>query len=281
MKPKARYRAIFISDVHLGTRGCKADFLLSFLKRTDAETLYLVGDIIDLWKLRGGLYWPDAHNSIIRRLMKIANSGRRVVFIPGNHDEHFRHFLNTHFGGIEIRGHAVHELADSRRFIVFHGDQFDAIIVKHRWLAILGAYAYDFLLGLNTFVNSIRKRAGLDYWSLSGYLKMQAKEAVKVIGNFEHAVARAAEIKGFDGVVCGHIHKAEIRNIGSVVYCNAGDWVESCTALVEHFDGKLEIIDWVHRKALGEPDAAFEDDEEPNLPQLESADWLGISACAS
>lgn len=240
---KTEYRTVWISDIHLGTRGCKADLLIDFLESIKCDTLYLVGDIIDLWKLRSGWNWPERHNEVLRRIMKMARKGTRVVFIPGNHDEWFRDHLGITFGDIEIIGHEVHETADGRRLLVLHGDQFDALIIKHKWIGIVGSHAYDWLITLNTVVAWGRRILGLPYWSLSKYLKHKAKAATDVINNFETVVTEAARRKGMDGVVCGHIHKAQIKQFDDVTYYNDGDWVESCTALVEHHDGTMEIVE--------------------------------------
>jgi UDP-2,3-diacylglucosamine pyrophosphatase LpxH len=248
--PSRRYRTIWISDIHLGTRGCKADFLLDFLRHTESDTLFLVGDIIDLWRMKRSWYWPQAHNDVVQKLLRRARKGTRVVFVPGNHDEMFRDFVDHHFGGIEVATDAVHVLADNRRLLVLHGDSFDTVVRYARWLAVLGDSAYESALVLNRWLNVARRRMGYPYWSLSAWLKHRVKNAVEYIGRFEEAVADEARHRGVDGVVCGHIHKAEIRDIGGVTYCNDGDWVESCTALVEHADGRLEILRWAEIRAL-------------------------------
>jgi UDP-2,3-diacylglucosamine pyrophosphatase LpxH len=241
---RRRYRTIWISDIHLGTRGCNAAMLIDFLDSTDSETMYLVGDIIDGWRLKRSWYWPALHNDIVWRVMKRAKRGTRVVFIPGNHDEMFRQFTGMTFGGIEIRRSAIHETADHRRLLVTHGDEFDAVVMCHRWLAFLGDFAYELLLQSNTIINAIRRRLHLPYWSLSKHAKHKVKNAVAFISRFEEAVAHEAGTRGVDGVVCGHIHTAEMREFGDVTYYNDGDWVEGCTALVEHFDGRLEVLHW-------------------------------------
>ena len=245
-----RYRTIWISDIHLGTRGCKAGFLLDFLKHTDSETLFLVGDIIDIWRMRRSWYWIQPHNDVVQKLLRKARKGTRVVFIPGNHDEIFREYVENHFGGIEVATDAVHDTADGRRLLVLHGDKFDAVVRYARWLAVLGDSAYAVALAANHWLNGLRRWMGYPYWSLSAYLKHRVKNAVEYIGRFEEAVAEEARRRGVDGVVCGHIHKAEIRDIGGITYCNDGDWVESCTALVEHMDGRLEILSWAEVRQL-------------------------------
>jgi UDP-2,3-diacylglucosamine pyrophosphatase LpxH len=241
---RQRYRTIWISDVHLGTRGCNADLLIDFLDSVDSDTLYLVGDIIDGWRLKKSWYWPAKHNDIVWRLLKRAKRGTNVIYIPGNHDEMFRQFVGLSFGGIEIRSKAIHDTADGRRLLVLHGDEFDAVVLYARWLAMLGDAAYIAMMKLNTLVNNLRARWGLPYWSLSKHAKHKVKNAVEFISRFETAVAKAAADRGLDGVVCGHIHTAEARRFGDVTYYNDGDWVEGCTALVEHFNGEMEILHW-------------------------------------
>ena len=250
---RRRYRTIWISDVHLGTKGCNAELLIDFLDHTDSATMYLVGDIIDGWRLKKKFYWPDAHNDVVWRLLKRAKRGTRIVYIPGNHDEMFRQFTGLNFGGIEIKRAAFHDTADGRRLMVLHGDEFDAVMLSHRWLAFVGDAAYHVLLGLNRWVNVVRRALDLPYWSLSKIAKHKVKNAVEFIGKYEEVVARAAGERGVDGVVCGHIHTAEMRDFkhgkATVAYYNDGDWVEGCTALVEHFDGRMEILHWADEVA--------------------------------
>ncbi len=243
-RPKRKFRTVWISDIHLGTRGCNAELLLDFLHSVECETLYLVGDIVDGWRLRKGWYWPDAHNEVVRRLLKLAHRGTRVILIAGNHDEVLRPYAGMSFGGVELALEAVHHTADGRRLLITHGDAFDGVVLYSRWLALLGDQAYTLLLRLNVVVNAVRRRLRMPYWSLSSYLKKRVKNAVQFVYEFEDAVARAAQERGMDGVVCGHIHCAEIRQIGPITYYNDGDWVESCTALVEDRDGAMQIIDW-------------------------------------
>ncbi len=240
---RLRVRTVFISDLHLGTPGCRADALLAFLRDTECETLYLVGDIIDGWQLRRSWYWPQAHNDVVQKLLRKARKGTRVIFVPGNHDEFARRYVTHNFGGVDVVEDAMHVTADGRRLWVTHGDHFDGVIQCARWLAYLGDRAYEFVLKVNHWFNSARARLGLPYWSLSRYLKFKVKRAVSYVSDFETAVAREARKRGAAGVVCGHIHHAEMRDIDGVLYCNDGDWVESLTALVEHDDGRLEIID--------------------------------------
>ena len=241
---RRKFRTIWISDVHLGTRGCNAEMLIDFLDHCDSEQLYLVGDIIDGWRLKKRFFWPERHNAILRRILKKAKTNTEVIYIPGNHDEMFRQFSGMNFGGVEIRRSAIHETADSRRLLVLHGDEFDAIMLTRRWLAFLGDAAYNFLLRVNVLVHAIRQRFDLPYWSLSAHAKHKVKDAVAFISQFEQVVAGAARKRAVDGVVCGHIHTAEIRDFDGIEYFNDGDWVESCTALVEHYDGQIEILHW-------------------------------------
>lgn len=239
-----RYRSIWISDIHLGTRGCKADILLDFLKHNESDFLYLVGDIVDGWRLRKGWYWPQAHNDVVQKILRRARKGAKVFYVPGNHDEAARDYLGLTFGGVRVVSEAEHTTADGRRFLVIHGDQFDAVVKYARWLALIGDHAYVALLQVNTGFNWVRRKLGFPYWSLSAYLKHKAKTAVEFIGQYEHALADEARRRRIDGIICGHIHSAEMRTIEGVLYCNDGDWVESCTALVEHANGSLEIIRW-------------------------------------
>lgn len=257
-----RFRAIFISDVHLGTPGCQAAHLLDFLRHTESDQLYLVGDIIDGWQLRRRWYWHQAHNDVIQKVLRKARKGTRVTYVAGNHDEAMRHFLGLAFGGIDIRDEAVHVTADGRRLLVVHGDLFDAVVQGARWLAHVGDALYMASLRVNRWFNHARAKLGLPYWSLSQFLKQRVKNAVSYITRFEEALAHEARRRGFDGVVCGHIHKAEIRDIGGIRYCNDGDWVESLTALVELDGGELRIIDWkaleaLRRRALDKEGAAL------------------------
>ncbi|MBA4748814.1 MAG: UDP-2,3-diacylglucosamine diphosphatase [Sphingopyxis sp.] len=246
---RRHYRSVWISDIHLGTRGCNAPLLIDFLDHVDCDNMYLVGDIIDGWRLKKRFYWPTAHNDVVWRIMKRAKRGTRVVYIPGNHDEMFRQFVGMDFGGVKIRKKAIHQTADGRRLLVIHGDEFDAVMLAHRWLAFVGDAAYTWLMRVNVLVNRVRTWLGLPYWSLSKVAKHKVKNAVAFITRFEEVVAREAGARGVDGVVCGHIHNAEMREIGGVAYYNDGDWVEGCTALVEHHDGRMEILHWADEVA--------------------------------
>ena len=242
--PVRHFRTVFISDVHLGTRGCQAELLLDFIRHMECDTLYLVGDIIDGWKLKSGWFWPQAHNDVVQKVLRLARKGSNVIYVPGNHDEAARDFCGVHLGGVIVTRDAIHETADGRRFLVLHGDEFDGVTRHARWLAFLGDWAYRSVLALNTVFNHVRRRLGFGYWSLSAFLKVKVKNALQFIENFEAAVAEEARRRGVDGVICGHIHKAEMRVIDGIEYINDGDWVESCTALVEHMDGRLEILEW-------------------------------------
>ncbi|MBK1659675.1 UDP-2,3-diacylglucosamine diphosphatase [Paracraurococcus ruber] len=247
---RRHYRTIFLSDVHLGTRGCRADFLLDFLRRTECERLYLVGDIIDGWRLRKSWYWTEEFDEVLRHILGLAQRGVEVTYIPGNHDEMFRAWLGLEVAGVKLVRDAVHVGADGRRYLIMHGDEFDGVIRYARFLAHLGDWAYDWALTVNRVFNAARRRLGYPYWSLSQWLKRQVKEAVKAIDRFEVALATEAKRRGLDGVVCGHIHHAEMRTVQGVQYMNDGDWVESCTALVEHADGRFELVDWARENRL-------------------------------
>jgi UDP-2,3-diacylglucosamine pyrophosphatase LpxH len=249
-----RYRAVWISDVHLGTRGCNAELLLDFLNTVDTERLYLVGDIVDGWRLKRSWYWPESHSAVMHAILRKARHGTRVIYVPGNHDEVARAYLDVALGSIEIRDPAVHTSADGRRFLVLHGDQFDGVVTCARWLALLGDWAYDTVLRANIGFNAVRRRLGLGYWSLANFLKGRAKTAMQYICNFEAAVAEEGRRQKVDGVICGHIHHASLREIDGITYANDGDWVESCTALVEHPDGQLAIVDWTVPQPAAQPD---------------------------
>ena len=245
MESPNRYRTIWLSDFHLGTRECKAAFLLDFLRHNESEYLYLVGDIVDGWALARSWHWDQQHNDVVQKLLRKARKGTSVTYLPGNHDEFARDYLGLSFGHVHIEPHLIHTLADGRRILVLHGDVFDGMIRHARWLSALGARAYQATLTLNRWFNQARRRLGLPYWSLSAYLKHKTKRAVQFIADFEEAMVQAAQAHNADGIVCGHIHHAEIRAVDGCLYANTGDWVESCTALVEHFDGQLELVRWV------------------------------------
>ena len=256
-RPPRHYRTVWISDVHLGFKGCRADFLLDFLHQVSCERLYLVGDIIDFWHMRRGLYWPQAHSNVVRTVLGKAKHGTQVIYVPGNHDELLREHDGLQMGNLSIRSRVIHTSADGRRLLVMHGDEFDSVVKCSRLLALAGSQAYALLLRASRLVNAVRSRFGLPYWSLAGHLKHKVKNAVNFISNFESAVALAARRHNVDGVVCGHIHRAEISLSGEMLYLNCGDWVESCTALVEHDDGKIELLHWSDQQRALKTEAAL------------------------
>ncbi|MFZ4751350.1 MAG: UDP-2,3-diacylglucosamine diphosphatase [Phycisphaerales bacterium] len=272
---KARYRTLFISDSHLGSNGAQAEQLARFLKHVECEEIYLVGDIIDMWRLKQRWYWPDSHNTVLRRLLKMSHKGTRITYVPGNHDEASRQFCGLVFGGIRIAMDAVHETADGRRLLVTHGDKFDLVVRHSRLLSVAGAVGYEMLLRVNRWYNRARSLVGLPYDSLSQAIKARVKSACNFISNFETALVTEARRGGFHGVVCGHIHKAEQRAIDGIEYLNCGDWVESCTALAEHADGRIELIDGLAFLAARDAARAARegsgDDSEEADPWLEPA----------
>ena len=237
-----RVRTLFLSDMHLGTKGCQAGMLLGFLRDYDADEIYLVGDIVDGWQLKSGWYWPQAHNDVVQKLLRKVRKGTSVTYVPGNHDEFLRDYIGMTFGGVEVAESRIHTGADGRRYLVIHGDQFDMVVRHARWLAYLGDGAYSLALFVNTFLNKVRRRLGLSYWSLSAWAKLKVKNAVNFIGKFEEFLAAEARRHGADGVICGHIHHAANRDIDGLRYLNTGDWVESCTAIAEHYDGTMEVL---------------------------------------
>jgi len=264
-KEPTRFRTIWISDVHLGTTGCQAARLLEFLRATESETLYLVGDIVDGWQLKRRWYWDQVHNNVVQTVLKKAKKGTEVIFVPGNHDEAVRQFIDLDFGGIRVRDEMVHTTAAGKRMLVLHGDRFDGVIACAKWLAYVGDNLYTMILTFNQWYNAWRARAGLPYWSLSQYLKSKVKNAVNYISSFEEALAEEAKKRGLDGVICGHIHKPEIREIDGVTYCNDGDWVESLSALVEEQSGQLRLVTWQeivkHRKHAVDVEVEVDDGE--------------------
>ena len=247
-----RYRSIFISDVHLGFSGANAEYLLDFLHSVECDYLYLVGDIVDIWQLKKKPYWPQTHSDVIRTILGKAKYGTKVIYVPGNHDQLLRTYAEHTFGNISVVRQAFHTKADGQRLLVTHGDQFDAAVVSSRWLGMLGSQAYVVLLRLNGLVNTYRKLTGRPYWSLAKYLKHKVKNAVQAISNFENAVVESARKHGVDGVVCGHIHRPEISKFADITYCNCGDWVESCTALLENNDGTMQLIEWTEQGSAAE-----------------------------
>jgi UDP-2,3-diacylglucosamine pyrophosphatase LpxH len=240
-------RAVFISDVHLGARDCQAEKLTDFLRNLSCDQLFLVGDIVDGWKMKGGWCWPPSHHEVLRELLRLARDGAVLTYIPGNHDDRLREFCGLHFAGVRVAREAQHETADGRRFLVTHGDEFDTLSKRPFWHALAGDLAYKAVLGLSTAIVRLRERLRLPYWSLSLHIKTKLGGARRFVEAFEDAAAEGARRRGFDGVICGHIHSSGMRQIGSVLYANDGDWVESCTVLVEHGDGHLEIVDWAAR----------------------------------
>jgi len=248
--PALKVRSVFISDVHLGTRECSAEYLLDFLHSVECENLYLVGDIVDMWSLTRTLYWPQSHTNVIRTILGKAKHGTRVIYIPGNHDMTLREYVGMQFGNVELKLDAIHETADGRKFWVLHGDEFDNIIKASPALEYVGNRLYDFILWLNRHVNSVRRIFGYPYWSVATFLKSQMKDAMKYIHNFERALASEARKRGVDGVICGHIHRAEVTQHDDVMYCNDGDWVESCTTLVEDHAGNLSLLRWTENREV-------------------------------
>ena len=251
-KRTRHHRTIFLSDVHLGTRGCQAELLLDFLRDNEADTIYLVGDIVDGWRLKASWYWPQAHNDVIQKLLRKVRKGTRVVYVPGNHDEFLRDYVGSNFGGVEILEETIHETADGRRILILHGDKFDVVIRNVRWLAFMGDWAYDLAIFINGHVSRVRRWFGLPYWSFSAWSKQKVKQAVNFIGAFQAAVVADAEKHGVNAVVCGHIHQPAVEQFGAVQYLNCGDWVESCTAIVEHFDGRLELVHYANADVIEE-----------------------------
>lgn len=265
------YKTIFISDIHLGSKACQAELLLDFLKHNDSEKLYLVGDIVDGWRLKRKWYWPQSHNDVVQKILRKARKGTEIIYVPGNHDEGLRRYIGTHFGGIEVRPTDIYEAVNGDKYLVLHGDSFDNVMLYARWLASIGDHAYDLVLRLNTVFNGLRRLMGLRYWSLSSYLKIKVKNAVQFISEFERVLANEAQKAGVQGVICGHIHHAEMRQYGDIIYMNDGDWVESCSALVEHFDGTWEIIFWAdivaQRGATSKAAAVLESAEDKPLAE--------------
>ncbi len=240
-----KVRSIFLSDIHLGTRGCQAENLIAFLRHYEAEHLFLLGDIVDFWAMHRNIHWSAAQNTVVQKILRRARHGAKVVLIPGNHDEALREYVDTRFGDIELLAEHVHQTADGRRLLLIHGDEFDQVTRHHRWLAILGDLGYNWLVRLNAWLSLARRSLRIPgYWSLAGYAKRRVKRAIDFIFDFENAVIRTVRERGLDGVVCGHIHSAALREMDGVCYVNCGDWVDSCTAIVEHLDGTLELIEW-------------------------------------
>jgi UDP-2,3-diacylglucosamine pyrophosphatase LpxH len=257
---QTHYKTIWLSDIHLGFKDCRADYLLDFLNRVDCETIYLVGDVVDLWAMKRSLYWPPSHYEVLRTLFHKANAGTRVVYIPGNHDEPFRDYVGNIFGPIEIRKEAVYTTVKGKRLLMFHGDILDEHMQLRKWESLIGDAAYDLLLFLNRWANFFRRRFGRHYWSLATYIKQRIPNARQVIDVFERAAVKEAERRGLDGVICGHIHQPALKEIDGLLYCNDGDWIENCTLLSESHDGELELLQWTETQQsldkIGEPKSA-------------------------
>lgn len=238
------FRALFLSDIHLGTRASQAESLLDFLKVNDAEVIYLVGDIIDFWKIKRSAHWPQTHNDVLQKLLRKVRKGTKIIFIPGNHDEPLRDYVGFHFGGIEVHRQYVHTSAAGKKYLILHGDEFDVVLRTAKWLAFLGDRGYELALTFNMLLNWMRRHFGFGYWSLSAYLKYRVKQAVQYIGAFEDAVTHEAQRRDVSGVICGHIHHAADQQMGAIHYLNCGDWVESCTAIAETRTGEFRLIRW-------------------------------------
>lgn len=269
MRTSNYYRTIWLSDFHLGTRECKAEFLLDFLRHNDSDTLFLVGDVIDGWALARSWNWKQLHNDVIQKILRKARKGTEVIYLPGNHDEFAHDYTGLSFGHVRVESEVVHTLADGRTFLVLHGDLFDGVIRHAKWLSVLGSKAYRGLLKVNRLVNFVRAKLGMPYWSLSAYLKHRTKRAVQFIADFESNMVQTARTYKANGIVCGHIHFPEIRNIEDCVYANAGDWVENCTALVEHFDGRLELVRWAQLGHTARPRPAKKSLRTQPIPESE------------
>ncbi|MEL6967763.1 MAG: UDP-2,3-diacylglucosamine diphosphatase [Pseudomonadota bacterium] len=267
-KPSSlNFRTVFISDLHLGTKRSQTEMVLEFLKHVEADTIYLVGDIVDNWALRRKWFWAQSHNDVIQKLLRKARKGTEIIYIPGNHDEQFRDFVDQAFGNVRVEMQAMHVTSTGQKYLVLHGDEFDGVVLYHKWLAHLGDHAYELAVSLNYYFNRVRRFFRLPYWSLSAYLKRRVKRAVEFIGNFEAVVVREAKARGAHGVICGHIHSAEMRMIGDIHYCNDGDWVESCTALVETHEGEMMLLDWgALRETLKEKTDAAPDRDRRLVP---------------
>jgi UDP-2,3-diacylglucosamine pyrophosphatase LpxH len=252
-----KVRTIFLSDIHLGTRACQVQRLLDFLRHYDSEHLILVGDILDFWAMgRRGVYWSAAMNTFVQKILKRARHGTQVVFVPGNHDEALREYVDNSFGDIRLVDEYEHTAADGKRYLVLHGDEFDVVTKYHKWLALLGDHSYAFLVRINVMLSWVRRQLGIaGYWSLAGYAKRRVKTAVSFVFDFEESVVRAVKDRALEGVICGHIHVASVKQIDGIAYINCGDWVDSCTAIVEHHDGRMELVDWSGERPLQEPQA--------------------------
>jgi UDP-2,3-diacylglucosamine pyrophosphatase LpxH len=251
---ESRYRSIWISDIHLGTRECQAESLLNFLRFNESEYLYLVGDIIDGWRLRKSWFWPQSHNDVVQKLLRKARKGTRVTYIPGNHDQWLQDYTQIQFGEVTVLNETIHKTVEGRRLLVLHGDAFEKQIQYAWWRAQLAGWGYDRMLTIDHYYNAGRARLGYSRRSFAASLKSKLAEAVQFVRNFEDAAAIEAGRRGVDGIVCGHIHTPRLREINGVLYCNDGDWVENCTAAVEHQDGRLEVIAWTGPQGERQPD---------------------------
>ncbi len=255
--PLRSVRALFLSDIHLGSRACRAEELLSFLKAYEPECIFLIGDIIDFWAMSRNVHWPQSHNTVVQKMLKLARHGTRIVLIPGNHDEALREYVGHSFGDITVARDYVHAAADGKRYALLHGDEYDQVTTCHRWVSLLGDFSYQLLVDLNRALSLIRRKLGVSgHWSLADYAKRNVLRAVSFISDFENAVVRNVKRLGLDGVICGHIHTPVIKRIDGITYINCGDWVDSCTAIVEHYDGRMQLVRWVHTEPVGVPLAA-------------------------
>ena len=267
-----KFRSIFLSDIHLGTRGCQAESLLDFLRENESENLFLVGDIIDFWAMSRSVQWSRLHNTVVQKILRRARHGEKVIFIPGNHDETLREYDGTTFGDILVANEWTHITADGKKLLLIHGDEFDQVTRHHRWVALLGDVAYDLLVRVNAWLSWSRRRLRIQgYWSLAGFAKRKVKSAVNFIFDFEDSVIHAARERGYNGVVCGHIHSATIRDVDGLLYINCGDWVDSCTAIVEHMDGRLELVEWSKVSMHGKTPSSENINEVPNIGEIQPA----------
>ena len=247
------YRTIWISDLHIGSTQCQADVLLDFLKYNDSEKLYLVGDIIDFWSLSKKMYWPKDHNTVIQKLLRKARQGTQIIYIPGNHDENVRDYDSYVFGDIVVKNSDIHTTALGKKFLIVHGDEYDAVARHHKWLAKLGSVGYDWLIEINRFLRPIRRFLGLQsHFSLAAFVKFKVKNVVQFMSDYEQSIVYTLKDQNLNGVICGHIHHAEIKDIEGFLYVNTGDFVESCTAIVEHFSGELELVRWKKQQSAGQ-----------------------------
>ena len=251
MRRMPRVRTLFLSDIHLGTRACQAERLLDFLREHPADNVFLIGDIIDFWAMKRSIHWSATQNTVVQKMLRRARHGEQIIFIPGNHDEALRDYCGTDFGGIRIEREWIHTAADGKRYLLVHGDEYDQVTRYHKWVAVLGDISYNLLVRLNIWLSWVRRQLGVSgYWSLAGYAKRKVKTALQFIFDFEESVMHSARARGLDGVICGHIHWAAIRDMQGLTYVNCGDWVDSCTGIVEHMDGRLELVSWTSADAL-------------------------------